>query len=98
MMEVGDITVRLRRERPGFSLDVDLALPGRGVTALFGPSGAGKTTLLRSIAGLEAGVAGAVAVNGEVWQDSARRMWLPPHRRRVGFVFQDADQIGRAHV
>ena len=98
MKEVGDITVRLRRERPGFSLDVDLALPGRGVTALFGPSGAGKTTLLRSIAGLEAGVTGAVAVNGEVWQDSSQGTWLPPHRRRVGFVFQDADLFAHLDV
>ncbi|MBP6734948.1 MAG: ATP-binding cassette domain-containing protein, partial [Chromatiaceae bacterium] len=38
---------------PGFALEVDLRLPGRGVTAFLGPSGSGKTTLLRCIAGLE---------------------------------------------
>ncbi|UUZ48955.1 ATP-binding cassette domain-containing protein [Massilia sp. B-10] len=47
------IRLRFRIERHDFSLDVDLALPGRGVTALFGPSGSGKTTCLRAIAGLE---------------------------------------------
>jgi ATP-dependent protease Clp ATPase subunit len=45
----------------GFTLDVDLALPARGVTALFGPSGCGKTTLLRALAGLER-AAGRVAL------------------------------------
>ena len=83
------ITARLRLARPGFTLDVDLALPGRGVTALFGPSGCGKTTCLRAIAGL-ARAAGRVAVNGEVWQDDARRLWRPTHRRALGYVFQEA--------
>ena len=50
------VQARLRVEYPDFSLDVDLALPGRGVTALSGPSGCGKTTLLRAIAGLERAV------------------------------------------
>ncbi len=51
-----------------FSLDVDLTLPGRGVTALFGQSGCGKTSLLRAIAGLERHPGGYLAVNGQVWQ------------------------------
>ncbi|MDZ4251580.1 MAG: molybdenum ABC transporter ATP-binding protein, partial [Sulfuritalea sp.] len=72
---------------PGFSLDVDLDLPGRGVTALFGQSGCGKTTLLRCIAGLERG-AGRLAINGEIWQEGG--VFLPTHRRPLGYVFQDA--------
>ena len=72
---------------PGFSLDVDLDLPGRGVTALFGQSGCGKTTLLRCMAGLERG-AGRLIVNGETWQDDAR--FMPTHQRPLGYVFQDA--------
>ena len=70
-----------------FTLDVDLALPGRGVTALFGPSGSGKTTLLRCIAGLERAPQGRLSLGGEIWQDGAR--WVAPHRRPLGYVFQE---------
>lgn len=82
------IDARFRIDWPGFSLDVDLALPGRGVTALFGHSGSGKTTLLRCIAGLERIPQGRLAVDGEVWQDAGR--WIPVHRRPIGYVFQEA--------
>jgi len=82
------ILARFHVARPGFTLDVDLNLPGRGVTALFGPSGSGKTTLLRCLAGLEKAAHGHLSVAGEVWQDGAA--WLPPHRRSLGVVFQDA--------
>jgi len=75
---------------PGFTLDVDLDLPGRGVTALFGHSGSGKTTLLRCIAGLERHGAGSLRFKGEVWQDSARGVFQPTHRRPLGYVFQEA--------
>ena len=73
---------------PGFTLDVNLALPGRGITALFGHSGSGKTTLLRCIAGLEKAPLGTLSVNGEVWQD--KDIWLPTHKRSLGYVFQEA--------
>lgn len=82
------IAARFRIDWPGFSLDVDLALPGRGVTALFGHSGSGKTTLLRCLAGLERAPLGKLTVNGEVWQDA--QCWLPTHRRPLGYVFQEA--------
>lgn len=82
------IDARFRVDWPGFTLDVDLALPGRGVSALFGHSGSGKTTLLRCIAGLERAPQGALSVNGEVWQDAQR--WLPTHQRPLGYVFQEA--------
>ena len=72
----------------GFGLDVDLELPGSGVSALFGPSGSGKTTLLRCMAGLEPAPGGHLVVNGEVWQDG--RFSLPTHRRPLGYVFQEA--------
>ncbi len=82
------IDARFRIDWPGFTLDVDLALPGRGVTALFGHSGSGKTTLLRCIAGLERAPLGSLTVNGDVWQDAQR--WLPTHQRPLGYVFQEA--------
>ena len=83
------IAARLQLQRADFALDVDLQLPGQGVTALFGPSGCGKTTLLRSIAGLER-ARGAVTVNGDTWQDDATHHWLPTHQRALGYVFQEA--------
>lgn len=58
------------------------------MTALIGPSGCGKTSLLRCIAGLERRAAGQCVINGETWQDD--RISLPPHKRHVGYVFQEA--------
>ena len=58
-----------------------------GTLAVIGPSGAGKTTLLRLIAGLERPAAGAIECNGHRWLGDG--VWVPPERRRVGFVFQD---------
>jgi molybdate transport system ATP-binding protein len=82
------IEAKFRVERPGFLLDVDLALPSRGVTALFGPSGSGKTTLLRCIAGLERAPDGVLTVESQPWQDAGH--FLPTHRRPLGYVFQEA--------
>ncbi len=83
-------------DRGDFSLDVDLAIPARGVTALFGPSGCGKTTLLRAIAGLEQNRHGYLKVGGEVWQDNRR--FLPPHKRSLGYVFQEPSLFGHLNV
>lgn len=81
------VRVQLELPRPGFRLEVDTEFPGRGVSGLFGPSGSGKTTLLRALAGLERTARGRIEVGGETWQDATR--FLPAHRRRVGFVFQE---------
>ncbi|MEN9462984.1 MAG: hypothetical protein RLZZ355_914, partial [Pseudomonadota bacterium] len=62
---MGSIEARFRLDWPNFSLDVDLSLPVRGVTALFGHSGSGKTTLLRCIAGLERAPQGRLVVGDE---------------------------------
>lgn len=85
------IQARFRVERAGFALDVDLSLPGRGISVLFGHSGSGKTSCLRCFAGLDRARDGYLRVNGELWQDSARGHFLAPHRRAVGYVFQDAN-------
>lgn len=82
------INARFQIEWPGFSLDVDLTLPGKGVTAIFGQSGSGKTTLLRCIAGLERARTGFLSFKGEVWQNQS--LFLPVHRRPLGYVFQEA--------
>ncbi|MGA9700971.1 molybdenum ABC transporter ATP-binding protein [Pseudomonas sp.] len=84
------IDVRLNLNYSGFALDVDLHLPGRGVTALYGHSGSGKTTCLRCIAGLERADDAFIRINDEVWQDSRNRVFVPPHKRALGYVFQEA--------
>lgn len=84
------IRTRLKLTYPGFALDVDLELPGRGVTALYGHSGSGKTTCLRCIAGLEKAEQGFVQINDEVWQDSDRKIFVAPHQRALGYVLQEA--------
>ena len=84
---MNEIKARFRARLGAFSMDVDLTLPGRGVTALFGHSGSGKTTLLRGIAGLER-FDGELHVNDQCWQD--KRHFLPVHQRPLGYVFQEA--------
>jgi molybdate transport system ATP-binding protein len=90
------IRARFRLKYPDFALDVDLDLPGYGVSALFGPSGCGKTSLLRCMAGLTRASEGRFIVNGEIWQDGAT--FMPVHQRSVGFVFQDAGLFGHLSV
>ena len=99
------ITVRLKINFPAFALDVDLTLPGTGVTALFGPSGSGKTTCLRAIAGLEHAVAlrsaarrNLVIINGETWQDDSQGIFVATHLRALGYVFQEASLFGHLSV
>ena len=95
---MSEIRARFRLDRGSFALDVDLTLPGQGVTALFGHSGSGKTTCLRAMAGLERAPGGYLAVGGEVWQDDARGVFLPTHRRPLGYVFQEASLFAHLSV
>jgi molybdate transport system ATP-binding protein len=92
----GAIEARFDLRREGFALDVDLSLPGRGVTALFGQSGSGKTTLLRCIAGLERAPGGRLVFADEVWQDGDR--FVPTHQRPLGYVFQEASLFAHLTV
>lgn len=62
---------------------------GEGLTALFGPSGSGKTTLIQMVAGLVKPQQGTIRFAGTVWSDAAHGIFLPPHRRRIGYVFQE---------
>ena len=84
------LELRFRVMHPGFSLEVELELPGQGVIALFGRSGSGKTTVLRCVAGLQRAPQGYLRVNGDCWQDDARGRFVPTHRRPLGYVFQEA--------
>lgn len=87
---IKQLHAHFKLDREAFSLDVDLHLPGNGVTALFGPSGSGKTSCLRAIAGLEPDARGKLEVNGSIWQDDDAGIFLPTHQRPLGYVSQDA--------
>jgi len=90
------IEARFHVDRGDFTLNVNLSLPGQGVTSLLGPSGCGKTTLLRAIAGLEHYRGGFLKVGDATWQEASH--FVPPHRRPVGYVFQEASPFAHLTV
>ena len=83
------IAVDITRRLGAFTLSVRFESEGR-VTALFGRSGSGKTTLVNLIAGLSRPDSGRIVMDGETLVDTARRLDVPAHRRRIGYVFQDS--------
>lgn len=83
------LQITLQHRFEGFALDVAFNAAA-GVTALFGRSGSGKTTVINAVAGLLRPDRGRISANGVVLVDTDARVFLPPHRRRVGYVFQDA--------
>jgi molybdate transport system ATP-binding protein len=79
----------LRITRPsGFDLGLDLIVEPGEVVALLGPNGAGKTTALRALAGLLPLTAGAIRLDGQVW-DEPPKVFRPADQRPLGVVFQD---------
>ncbi|MEL6959761.1 MAG: ATP-binding cassette domain-containing protein, partial [Pseudomonadota bacterium] len=76
------LSATLRHAYPGFSLDVTLVAPA-GITALFGPSGSGKTSIIRALAGLLTCDEASITLAGLDLKG------LPPHKRGIGYVFQD---------
>lgn len=72
------------------SLSVSAELPANGITAIFGVSGAGKTSLINAIVGLTKPDSGRIVLNDRVLVDTAQHISLPPEKRHIGYVFQDA--------
>jgi molybdate transport system ATP-binding protein len=93
-----DITARFKLDYGAFNLDVDLRLPSSGITVLFGHSGSGKTTLLRCIAGLQHAPQGFLKINASIWQDSNNKLFIPTHKRALGYVFQEANLFAHLTV
>ena len=82
------VAVSLRQHGP-IPLDVEFTCDPGHVLAIFGPSGSGKTTILRAIAGLARPVHARVQSGADTWTDTDAGIFWPPHRRAVGFVFQE---------
>lgn len=91
------LALDIRLQQGAFTLDCALATEER-VVGLFGPSGAGKSSLLRAIAGLVRPDSGQVRIGDRVVFDAARRINVPAHRRRIGFVFQQARLLPHLNV
>lgn len=82
------LSVSVSHRFDGFALEVDFDAPP-GVTALFGRSGSGKSSVVNAVAGLLRPDRGRIRLGDVVLMDSDRGVMLPPHRRRMGYVFQD---------
>lgn len=82
--------VAIRHTRGNFTLDVAFTAASGGVTALFGPSGAGKTSIVHALAGLMRPAQGRIVLEGRTVLDTAAGILVPPEKRRIGLVFQDA--------
>ena len=83
------LRVEVSKKLGEFKLEASFTSEGR-VTGLFGASGAGKTSLINMIAGLVKPDCGTIALDGETLDECAKGLHVPPHRRRIGYVFQDA--------
>lgn len=83
------LVVKAKQQLGAFSLDAAFTSE-RGITALFGRSGSGKTSMIRIIAGLARPDSGQVVLDGETMTDTGRRIFVAKHRRRFGYVFQEA--------
>lgn len=87
---MSEIKAKFCIRHESFVLDVNLTLPGAGITVLFGHSGSGKTTCLRSMAGLEQFEHSYFSVGEDIWQDSERNLFVPTYQRPLGYVFQES--------
>ena len=83
------LSLTLSHRFADFALDITLEA-GPGITALFGRSGAGKSTIINAVGGLLHPNSGRIAVDGDVLLDTDLGILVPPHKRRLGTVFQDA--------
>ncbi|WP_298970670.1 molybdenum ABC transporter ATP-binding protein [uncultured Roseobacter sp.] len=83
------LSVAFAHDFDGFDVDVAFEAPA-GITVLFGRSGAGKSTIVDAVAGLLRPREGRIASQDWVLFDSAEGQWTPPHKRRLGYIFQDA--------
>lgn len=82
--------VNIHKKHGAFELHLAFHLAGCGIAIIFGPSGSGKTSLINCIAGLEKPDCGQILCHGLACFDAGQGIDLPPEKRRLGYVFQDA--------
>jgi molybdate transport system ATP-binding protein len=92
------IHLQINIARSAFQLNLDIQLPGQGITAIFGPSGSGKTTLLRAVAGLEKNPQGLIQIGENIWQDTKQGIYIPTWQRPLGYVFQESSLLPHLSV
>jgi molybdate transport system ATP-binding protein len=83
------LEVSVKKTLPSFNLNFSLEVRTGEMKVLIGPSGAGKSTIIRMIAGLDKPDDGFIEYDGEKWVDTARKIFIKPQKRNVGYVFQD---------
>ena len=84
------LEIKVAHAFPGFTIDAEFSAPQAGVIAIFGPSGSGKTTIVNAIAGLFHPRNCRISIDGEILTDTGTRKFVPPRRRRMGYVFQES--------
>lgn len=83
------LEVHVQHQQGTLHLEAAFSIHNQGVTALFGPSGAGKTTLINMVAGLVRPQHGRIVLHEHCLFDSTQHIWVAPHKRHIGYVFQD---------
>ena len=84
-----ELRIDIKKNLHYFDLDVSFVCPKERMLVLIGPSGGGKTTIIRIIAGLDKPDEGSIVYNGKRWLDVKNSIFIPPQKRRLGYVFQD---------
>ncbi|MGG6098109.1 molybdenum ABC transporter ATP-binding protein ModC [Pantoea allii] len=84
------LTLNFAQRLGEHQLEIDVTIPASGITAIFGVSGAGKTSLINAIGGLTRPQRGRIQLNDRILFDAEQQVALPPEKRNIGYVFQDA--------
>ncbi|QXB58036.1 molybdenum ABC transporter ATP-binding protein ModC [Pantoea agglomerans] len=84
------LSLNVMQQQGDHVLEVDLQIPAKGITTIFGVSGAGKTSLINAISGLTQPQRGRIQLHDRLLFDAEQKIALPPEKRRIGYVFQDA--------
>ena len=82
-------TVSIKTNISSFIINVDINLK-EGINCFFGPSGAGKTSIINCIAGINKAKESKIIINGKTLEDTNKNIFVPTHKRNIGYVFQDS--------